>query len=173
MVILCIILGILCPARDKLTELIHRVQDELKNEFTFQYQFVGIVRRNMVRQDPRSNIRFDFDVNTMLNNPASERTDAPAHSEILQLRNECMRGIRQHRYPPSRQHTQGSAICCPNRSAAKQSGRPDRASKERPVCRQCLYTAGTGRTILCRKRSSAKACCVRHFTGCGEVKPWD
>lgn len=57
------------PARDELTGLIHRVQDELRNEFTFQYQFVGSVRRKMVTQDPRSNIGFDFDVNIMVNDP--------------------------------------------------------------------------------------------------------
>lgn len=57
------------PVMDELTELIHRVQDNLRNKFTFQYQFVGSVRRKMVTQDPRSNIGFDFDVNIMVNDP--------------------------------------------------------------------------------------------------------
>ena len=32
-------------------ELIHKVQDEVRDNFTFQYEFVGSVQRNMVTWD--------------------------------------------------------------------------------------------------------------------------
>ncbi len=48
-------------------ELIHKVQDEVRDSFTFQYKFVGSVQRNMVTWDVKSNAGFDFDVNIMVN----------------------------------------------------------------------------------------------------------
>lgn len=48
-------------------ELIHKVQDEVRDSFTFQYKFVGSVQRNMVTCDVKSNAGFDFDVNIMVN----------------------------------------------------------------------------------------------------------
>lgn len=51
------------PAKKQLMELIHKVQDEVRDNFTFQYEFVGSVKRNMVTWDVKSNVGFDFDVN--------------------------------------------------------------------------------------------------------------
>ena len=48
-------------------ELIHKVQDEVRDNFTFQYEFVGSVKRNMVTWDVKSNVGFDFDVNIRVN----------------------------------------------------------------------------------------------------------
>ena len=55
------------PAKKQLMELIHKVQDEVRDSFTFQYKFVGSVQRNMVTWDVKSNAGFDFDVNIMVN----------------------------------------------------------------------------------------------------------
>ena len=55
------------PAKKQLMELIHKVQDEVQDSFTFQYKFVGSVQRNMVTCDVKSNAGFDFDVNIMVN----------------------------------------------------------------------------------------------------------
>ena len=55
------------PAKKQLMELIHKVQDEVRDSFTFQYKFVGSVQRNMVTCDVKSNAGFDFDVNIMVN----------------------------------------------------------------------------------------------------------
>ena len=41
--------------------------DEIRKYFTFQYEFIGSVKRNMVTCDAKSNIGFDFDVNIMVN----------------------------------------------------------------------------------------------------------
>ena len=35
------------PEKKQLMELIHKVQDEVRDSFTFQYKFVGSVQRNM------------------------------------------------------------------------------------------------------------------------------
>lgn len=58
----------LAPVKNELIDLIHRVQNDLREQyFTFQYEFVGSVKRNMVTFDPRTNIGFDFDVNLAVN----------------------------------------------------------------------------------------------------------
>ena len=55
------------PAKKQLMELIHKVQDEVRDSFTFQYKFVGSVQINIVTCDVKSNAGFDFDVNIMVN----------------------------------------------------------------------------------------------------------
>lgn len=60
------------PAKKQLMELIHKVQDEVRDNFTFQYEFVGSVKRNMVTWDVKSNVGFDFDVNIRVNDDDEE-----------------------------------------------------------------------------------------------------
>lgn len=62
----------LAPTKKKVIELIWRVQDDVRDSFTFQYQFVGSVKRNMVTCDVKSNIGFDFDVNIFVNDDEEE-----------------------------------------------------------------------------------------------------
>jgi hypothetical protein len=57
------------PVRDELFEIIHRLQDEVRDNFTFQYHFVGSSKRQMITRDRNSNIGFDFDVNIEVNDP--------------------------------------------------------------------------------------------------------
>ena len=57
------------PVRDELVEIIHTLQNEVRDEFTFQYRFVGSSRRNMITRDYKSNKGFDFDVNLEVNDP--------------------------------------------------------------------------------------------------------
>ena len=57
------------PMRDELFEIIHRLQDEVRDNFTFQYHFVGSSKRKMITRDRNSNIGFDFDVNIEVNDP--------------------------------------------------------------------------------------------------------
>ena len=57
------------PVRDELFEIIHRLQDEVRDEFTFQYHFVGSSKRKMITRDRHSNTGFDFDVNIEVNDP--------------------------------------------------------------------------------------------------------
>lgn len=62
----------IAPLKKQMIELIGLVQDEVRNHFTFQYEFIGSVKRNMVTCDVKSNIGFDFDVNIMVNNDDKE-----------------------------------------------------------------------------------------------------
>ena len=55
--------------RKELFEIIHRLQDEVREKFTFQYHFVGSSKRNMITRDCNSNTGFDFDVNIQVNDP--------------------------------------------------------------------------------------------------------
>lgn len=55
------------PLKNQVIELIKLVQDELREHFTFQFKFVGSVKRNMVTYDIKSNVGFDFDLNIMVN----------------------------------------------------------------------------------------------------------
>lgn len=57
------------PIKDELLEIIHRLQNEVRDSFTFQYHFVGSSRRNMITRERNSNTGFDFDVNIEVNDP--------------------------------------------------------------------------------------------------------
>lgn len=53
--------------KDELINILRDVQDEIRNQFTFQYQLVGSYSRNMITYDPKSNVGFDLDVNIFPN----------------------------------------------------------------------------------------------------------
>lgn len=56
------------PLKEEIIELIMEVQNQVRDKFTFQFEFVGSTKRNMITEDARSNIGFDFDVNLTVNN---------------------------------------------------------------------------------------------------------
>lgn len=62
------------PVRIELIELINEVQNEVRKKFTFQYKFIGSSSRNMITQDLKSNIGFDFDVNFEVNDDEQKYT---------------------------------------------------------------------------------------------------
>lgn len=55
------------PVKERIIDLIHFVQNDVRNRFTFQYQFIGSSSRKMITRDEKSNIGFDFDVNITVN----------------------------------------------------------------------------------------------------------
>lgn len=57
----------LSPVKKELIQIINSVQNEVCNEFTFQYTFVGSTKYNMVTYNAGTNIGFDFDVNIQVN----------------------------------------------------------------------------------------------------------
>lgn len=61
-------------AMEDLKSLIHRVQNEVRDKFTFRYDFIGSVARNMVTMDYASNIGYDFDVNLRVNDDVKNYT---------------------------------------------------------------------------------------------------
>lgn len=55
------------PVKNELIELINLVQDEVRDYFTFRFDFIGSASRNMITRDKKSNTGFDFDVNIRVN----------------------------------------------------------------------------------------------------------
>lgn len=53
--------------KNELIELINLVQDEVREHFTFRYDFIGSASRNMITCDFKTNIGYDFDVNIRVN----------------------------------------------------------------------------------------------------------
>ena len=62
------------PFRTKLIHIIHEVQNEVREQFTFQFSFIGSSRRNMITVDSKTNKGFDFDVNIEVNDDEEEYT---------------------------------------------------------------------------------------------------
>lgn len=60
------------PIKEELLEIIHSLQDEVRDDFTFQYHFVGSNKHKMITRDLNSNAGFDFDVNIEVNDPDEE-----------------------------------------------------------------------------------------------------
>ncbi|MBR2909367.1 MAG: hypothetical protein IKC11_03350 [Clostridia bacterium] len=54
-------------AKLELIALINAVQDEVREYFTFRFDFVGSDPLNMVTRDLKSNVGYDFDVNIEVN----------------------------------------------------------------------------------------------------------
>ncbi len=55
------------PEKKKIIEMIKKVQDLVRNYFTFRFDFIGSTKLNMVTRDPTTNIGYDFDVNIQVN----------------------------------------------------------------------------------------------------------
>lgn len=64
------------PVKDELYEIIHEVQDLVRDYFTFQYKLVGSASRNMITYDQKSNIGFDFDFDLEINYDDENYTSA-------------------------------------------------------------------------------------------------
>lgn len=62
--------------KKELLDIIHEVQDIVRNHFTFSYCFIGSSNRNMITYDAKSNVGFDFDVNIQVNDDDEEYTPA-------------------------------------------------------------------------------------------------
>lgn len=58
--------------RDEFLDIIHEVQDFLRDKFTFSYDFIGSSARNMITCDYTTNKGFDFDVNLHINDDDEE-----------------------------------------------------------------------------------------------------
>ncbi len=83
------------PYKAELIEIIHKVQDEVRDDFTFQFTFIGSSSRNMITFDPTTNKGFDFDVNIEVNN--DDENFKPDKIRMI-LRNALTRISRQYGY---------------------------------------------------------------------------
>ena len=60
------------PRKNDIIELLKEVQDEVRDQFTFRFDFIGSTKRNMITRDMKSPIGFDFDVNIEVNDDDEE-----------------------------------------------------------------------------------------------------
>ena len=60
------------PYRDEFLDIIHEIQNLLRDKFTFSYKFVGSSSRNMITCDFTTNKGFDFDVDFYINDYEEE-----------------------------------------------------------------------------------------------------
>ena len=72
------------PIRNDIEDILHKVQDLVRDKFTFSYRFIGSSSRNMITCDFNLNIGFDFDVNIYINDD-DERYSAKKQKEIMRL----------------------------------------------------------------------------------------
>lgn len=70
------------PVKKELIKIINQVQDELREQFTFDYMFIGSSSRNMITYDPKTNKGYDFDINIEVND-FDEYYSAKELKEIL------------------------------------------------------------------------------------------
>ena len=71
------------PIKKDLIAIINEVQDLLRNEFTFRFDFVGSDMLNMVTYDPKTNIGFDFDVNIEINDEECKFTEEEIKTKLM------------------------------------------------------------------------------------------
>ena len=60
------------PVKEDLYQILHEVQDIVRDYFTFSFTPVGSSKRNMITYDTKSNIGFDFDFNIEVNDDDEE-----------------------------------------------------------------------------------------------------
>lgn len=69
------------PVRKEIEKLIKKVQKDISDEYTFQYQFIGSSARNMITADRKGNVGFDFDVNIIPQKIKGK--DSPEHLRMV------------------------------------------------------------------------------------------
>lgn len=79
------------PVKHDLIAIITEVQDLLRNEFTFRFDFIGSDKRNMVTYDPKTNIGFDFDVNIEVNDVECNFTAKDIKTKLILAFNKVAR----------------------------------------------------------------------------------
>lgn len=60
------------PVKEELYQILHEVQNIVRDYFTFSFTPVGSSSRNMITYDAKSNIGFDFDFNIEVNDDDEE-----------------------------------------------------------------------------------------------------
>lgn len=55
------------PIKKELIKLLNEVQEDIRGEFTFRFEFIGSSSRNMITCDYSQNVGFDFDIDIIPN----------------------------------------------------------------------------------------------------------
>ncbi len=78
------------PVKEELLEIVHKVQDLIRDEFTFKYSFIGSSSRNMITYDTKSNVGYDFDINFEVNDEDENYSPKEIRSIIRDALNEVV-----------------------------------------------------------------------------------
>lgn len=78
------------PIKKRIISLIYKVQDEVRDDFTLDFRFVGSSSRNMITREKNGNIGFDFDVNLIPMRFAGEYTAAEIAEILFDAIQKCM-----------------------------------------------------------------------------------
>lgn len=85
----------LSPIKNELISIISEVQNIVRDDFTFSFDFIGSCKRNMVTYDPKSNIGFDFDVNIKIQWAARKFSAKETKEKLISAFNKA---ARKHGY---------------------------------------------------------------------------
>lgn len=100
------------PYKKELIEIIKKVQDHVRDMFTFQFTFIGSSKRNMITYDPTANKGFDFDVNIEVNDDNEKYTPDKIRNTLRDALN-CV--VRDYGYSYCEDSTRVLTIKCINR----------------------------------------------------------
>lgn len=81
----------LSSVKQDLIQIINSVQELVRKDFIFRFDFVGSVKRNMVTFDSKSNIGFDFDVNIRVNDDECKYSAKEIKNKIRLALNKVVR----------------------------------------------------------------------------------
>ncbi|MDE5841524.1 MAG: hypothetical protein K2H11_00935, partial [Malacoplasma sp.] len=86
--------------KNELIDLIHLVQDEVREYFTFRYDFVGSSKYNMITTNDKSNIGFDFDLDIRVNDDEENYTAEEIRNILKEAFNKIInQGFTNFDYP--------------------------------------------------------------------------
>ena len=104
------------PIKNDLITMIIEVQNLLRNEFTFRFDFVGSDNRNMVTYDPKTNIGFDFDVNIEVNDGGRNFTAKEIKTKLISAFNKV---TYKYRYDHAEDSTRVITVKCKDHQNSK------------------------------------------------------
>lgn len=79
------------PIKIDIIELIHEVQKCVREDFTFDFRFIGSSSRNMITREKNGNKGFDFDVDLIPNVDYDEYTTAKIAGKLFDAIKKCMK----------------------------------------------------------------------------------
>ncbi len=77
--------------REEFLDIIRELQNILRDDFTFQFKFIGSSARNMITFDSKTNIGFDFDINLEINDPEENFSAKEIKLKIINVLNQIIR----------------------------------------------------------------------------------
>lgn len=71
------------PIKKELIKLLNEVQEDIRKEFTFSFEFIGSSSRNMITCDYSQNVGFDFDIDIIPNDDEENYSAKELRTKII------------------------------------------------------------------------------------------